>query len=74
MVVIPSVWRAVRRPGRYCLEFGDERVATVDVTFAAGAAPAGTFDGPSRELAELKRDFGSSRIQRWFGHTWPASA
>jgi sulfide:quinone oxidoreductase len=57
--------------GRCYLEFGDERVATVDVTFAAGTAPAGTFDGPSQELADHKRTFGSSRIERWFGRTWP---
>ena len=56
--------------GRCYLEFGDERVATVEVTFVTGAAPHGTFDEPSRELAELKRDFGASRIQRWFGRTW----
>jgi hypothetical protein len=28
--------------------------------------------GPSHELAAEKAEFGTSRIQRWFGRTWPA--
>jgi sulfide:quinone oxidoreductase len=70
-----GVGEAVHYDGRgQCyLEFGDERVATVDVTFAPDAAPRGSFEGPSRELADQKRNFGSSRIERWFGRTWPSS-
>ncbi len=52
------------------LEFGDEQVAKVDVTFRAGAAPAGTLEGPSAELADDKSAFGMSRIRRWFGREW----
>jgi sulfide:quinone oxidoreductase len=52
------------------LEFGDGRVATVDVTFFAGAAPVGAFSGPSHALMQSKTEFGSSRVQRWFGRTW----
>jgi sulfide:quinone oxidoreductase len=52
------------------LEFGDEMVATVDVTFLSGMAPEGQISGPSRELAASKREFGVSRIDRWFDRTW----
>ena len=54
------------------LEFGDDRVAKVDVTFQPGQAPAGEFDEPSEALAADKAEFGSSRIQRWFGKEWSA--
>jgi dipeptidyl aminopeptidase/acylaminoacyl peptidase len=53
------------------LEFGDDTVAKVDVTFASGQRPVGSYDAPSQELAAAKADFGTSRIQRWFGRTWP---
>jgi sulfide:quinone oxidoreductase len=52
------------------LEFGDDQVARVDVTFMAGQSPTGTFDGPSEVLAADKSAFGSSRIQRWFNRQW----
>jgi sulfide:quinone oxidoreductase len=53
------------------LEFGGDQVAKVDVTFVAGERPRGAYDGPSDELAAAKREFGRSRIQRWFGRSWP---
>jgi sulfide:quinone oxidoreductase len=53
------------------LEFGHNLVAKVDVTFLGGQAPRGVLEGPSRTLAEEKAEFGSSRVQRWFGRTWP---
>jgi sulfide:quinone oxidoreductase len=53
------------------LEFGNNEVAKVDVTFASGRAPRGTLEGPSLALAADKADFGSTRVQRWFGRTWP---
>ena len=56
--------------GQCYLEFGQDRVAIVDVTFSPGLSPAGTFAGPSRELASQKAEFGSSRIRRWFGREW----
>lgn len=52
------------------LEFGHDAVAKVDVTFHAGERPFGSMQGPSRELAEDKAQFGSSRIRRWFGTEW----
>ena len=52
------------------LEFGRDLVALVDVTFSTGQAPVGQFQGPSQEFAAHKEEFGSSRIQRWFGRSW----
>ena len=53
------------------MEFGGGQVAIVDVTFSSGLSPVGTLDGPSASLAAIKAEFGSSRIRRWFGRTWP---
>jgi sulfide:quinone oxidoreductase len=49
------------------LEFGDDAVAKVDVTFHAGERPTGAMQGPSPELAADKMLFGASRVRRWFG-------
>ena len=59
--------------GTCYLEFGGGSVATVDVTFLSGAAPVGQMSGPSPELAASKREFGTSRIQRWFDRRWVGS-
>ena len=48
------------------LEFGRGMIATVDVTFLSGQAPAGVLAGPSPDLAVDKAAFGSERAQRWF--------
>ncbi len=53
------------------LEFGHQQVAKVDVTFLSGQAPHGALVGPSPAIAAEKVAFGSSRVQRWFGRTWP---
>jgi sulfide:quinone oxidoreductase len=52
------------------LEFGDGEVGRVEVTFLAGAAPVGTLDGPSVDIAADKSEFGSSRVRRWFAQEW----
>jgi sulfide:quinone oxidoreductase len=52
------------------VEFGDHEVAIVDVTFPDGAAPSGSLEGPSVDLAAVKGEFGTSRIRRWFGRDW----
>lgn len=52
------------------IEFGHEGVARVDVTFRPGESPSGHFDEPSELLLAEKAEFGSSRIQRWFGRDW----
>jgi sulfide:quinone oxidoreductase len=60
-------------PGGYAgqgacyVEFGDGRVARVDVDFLGGPEPTGTFKEPSVELAAEKKAFGSTRAARWFG-------
>ncbi len=59
--------------GMCYLEFGGHEVARVDVTFLSGQSPVGDMEGPSEELAADKIEFGSSRIQRWFGRAWTAS-
>ena len=48
------------------LEFGDNQVARVDVTFVSGQVPTGTFDAPSVALKADKDRFGASRVARWF--------
>jgi sulfide:quinone oxidoreductase len=52
------------------LEFGDGRVAEVDVTFMSGESPHGTLVGPSVGLQANKDAFGTSRVERWFGGRW----
>jgi sulfide:quinone oxidoreductase len=55
------------------LEFGHDEVALVEVTFAAGETPHGTFDTASHANAEHKVRFGRERIKRWFGRDWMPS-
>jgi sulfide:quinone oxidoreductase len=52
------------------LEFGGDEVAKVDVTFLGGKPPVGDWEAPSRAIAADKAEFGTSRIQRWFGRRW----
>lgn len=49
------------------LEFGNNQVAKVDVTFRSAETPFGGLEGPSPELVADKAAFGLSRISRWFG-------
>jgi sulfide:quinone oxidoreductase len=53
--------------GTCYLEFGNDLVARVSVTFFGGAAPVGDLEGPSAEIAADKDEFGASRVRRWFG-------
>ncbi len=55
------------------LEFGNDEVARVAVTFLPGQTPSGTYEPPSVALTEDKHDFGSSRIRRWFAREWSAT-
>lgn len=52
------------------IEFGHDRVARVEVTFRSGEPPDGQFDEPSALLLADKAEFGTSRVQRWFGRDW----
>lgn len=56
--------------GTCYLEFGHGEVARVEVTFASGQAPFGTYEEPSLELAAQKAEFGTSRVRRWFDRDW----
>jgi sulfide:quinone oxidoreductase len=56
------------------MEFGHEMIAKVDVTFTSGQRPVGRLEGPSVDLVRDKNDFGSTRVQKWFGHTWDREA
>jgi sulfide:quinone oxidoreductase len=52
------------------IEFGGDEVGRVDVTFLSGQIPTGRFDEPSLVHTANKREFGTSRIRRWFGRDW----
>ena len=52
------------------LEFGNDQVARVEVTFLSGAPPSGLLEGPSTAYAADKSQFGTSRIRRWFNRDW----
>jgi sulfide:quinone oxidoreductase len=54
------------------VEFGDDRVAKVDVTFVSGQPPFGDWEAPSQQIAAEKAEFGTSRIRRWFGSSRPS--
>ena len=53
--------------GSCYIEFGNDRVARVDVDFYSGPKPTGTFAEPSAAIVAEKEHFGSSRKARWFG-------
>ena len=63
----PSVYDGT---GTCYLEFGHDQVARVEVTFLSGERPAGRFEEASHQLSVDKSEFGTSRIQRWFGRQW----
>ncbi|WP_038169427.1 NAD(P)/FAD-dependent oxidoreductase [Tomitella biformata] len=52
------------------VEFGQDRIGRVEVTFRSGEPPTGTFDEPSQSLRAAKADFGTLRARRWFGREW----
>jgi len=49
------------------MEMGEDTIGMVDVDFLSGPVPVAAFTPPSREGAEAKRQFASTRRQRWFG-------
>jgi sulfide:quinone oxidoreductase len=56
--------------GTCYVEFGHSLVGRVSVTFLSGQPPIGDLEGPSELIAADKADFGTNRIQRWFGRLW----
>jgi sulfide:quinone oxidoreductase len=53
--------------GSCYVEFGHDEVGRVDVDFLSGPKPTGTFQPASKALAAEKAEFGSKRVERWFG-------
>lgn len=53
--------------GSCYIEFGGGRVGKVEADFLSGPAPTAPFTPPSRELAQEKERFATSRRIRWFG-------
>jgi sulfide:quinone oxidoreductase len=53
--------------GSCYIEFGEDRVARVDIDFLSGPERTGVFQPPSAGFVKEKEDFGSSRRARWFG-------
>ena len=57
--------------GMCYLEFGEDEIAIVNVTFLKGQAPFGDMEGPSSALAADKVEFGASRV--CWGSNFPAA-
>ena len=53
--------------GTCYIEFGEDRIAAVDIDFLSGPEKTGRFSPPSPEQRELKDRFGRDRRARWFG-------
>jgi sulfide:quinone oxidoreductase len=47
--------------------FGPHRAARLNITFAAGVRPYGSYDPASEAIANEKSDYGTSRLRRWLG-------
>jgi sulfide:quinone oxidoreductase len=60
---------AYQGAGTCYVEFGHGQVGKVHVDFLSGPKPVGTFHGASEALVGEKAEFGSSRLQRWFGRS-----
>ena len=58
--------------GSCYVEFGQEKIGRVDVTFLSAPQPTGVYYAPSETLVAEKGQFGSSRIRRWLGREWQA--
>jgi sulfide:quinone oxidoreductase len=52
--------------GSCYIEFGEHRVARVDADFLTGPSVTAPFTAPSLEGAEQKKEFASTRRERWF--------
>lgn len=52
--------------GSCYIEFGEDRIARVDIDFLSGPEKTGEFNPPSLALREEKTGFGDARRARWF--------
>jgi sulfide:quinone oxidoreductase len=46
-------------------------VARIDVNFLSYDTPVAKFTAPTTKLVAEKREFGTSRLSRWFGYDDP---
>jgi len=53
------------------LELGGDLVGRIDVNFLSYDTPVAKFTAPSADLSEEKRQWGSTRVHRWFGPETP---
>jgi len=51
------------------VELGDDLVGLIDVNFLSYDTPVAKFSGPTAALAKDKRQWGSTRADRWFGQS-----
>ena len=51
------------------VELGDDLVGRIDVDFLSYDTPVAKFSAPTAALAEEKRQWGSTRVDRWFGQS-----
>lgn len=51
------------------VELGDGLVGRIDVNFLSYDTPVAKFSAPTAERAAEKREWGSTRAARWFGHS-----
>jgi sulfide:quinone oxidoreductase len=58
---------AYKGAGSCYVEFGHGQIGRVDVDTFSGPKQVATFQAPSEALVANKVQFGTSRIQRWFG-------
>ena len=50
------------------VELGDDLVGRIDVNFLTYDTPVAKFNAPTAALSEEKREWGATRVARWFGH------
>ncbi|MFZ0666949.1 MAG: FAD-dependent oxidoreductase [Acidimicrobiales bacterium] len=50
------------------VELGDGFVGRIDVNFLSYDSPVAKFSAPTAARAAEKREWGSTRVERWFGH------
>ncbi len=51
------------------VELGDDLVGRIDVDFLSYDTPVAKFSAPTAALSEEKRQWGSTRVDRWFGQS-----
>ncbi|HEV8065068.1 MAG TPA: FAD/NAD(P)-binding oxidoreductase, partial [Acidimicrobiales bacterium] len=51
------------------VELGGDLVARIDVNFLSYDTPVARLSGPTAEMLDEKRIWGSTRADRWFGQT-----